>query len=201
MLNRQQLRQELRTQRRQLNTHLQQTAAAALTNRVCELPIFQTSVHIAGYIASDNEINPEAIFAHAWQLGKKCYLPLLKPGQQLCFVAYERSDKLHRNQFNILEPEFLPEKLIASDKLDLVLLPLVGFDLHGNRLGMGVGYYDRTFAFLQKTPRPTQPYLLGLAYEAQQVPNIPAESWDIRLDGVATEKKIHTLHHKENASK
>ncbi len=77
--------------------------------------------------------------------------------------------------------------------MDLVLIPLVGFDADGNRLGMGAGFYDRTFAFLQQNKRPTKPYLLGIAYEIQKIDQIIAETWDVRLDGIVTEKNFYEI--------
>ena len=86
-----------------------------------------------------------------------------------------------------------PEKVIQPEKLELVLVPLVAFDKQGNRLGMGSGYYDSTFAFLQNQKRPTKPYLLGLAYEWQCCDSTFTEAWDIKLDAVATENTIYVF--------
>ena len=69
--------------------------------------------------------------------------------------------------------------------MDVVLLPLLGFDAQGQRLGQGGGWYDRTLARCR-----FRPYRLGFAYSAQQVDAIPAEDWDVRLHAVATERKI-----------
>jgi len=68
-------------------------------------------------------------------------------------------------------------------------MPLVAFDLTGNRLGRGGGYYDRTFAFMREKHR-NHPYLLGLAYHWQQIDALPREDWDIPLAGIVTEKAI-----------
>ncbi len=75
-----------------------------------------------------------------------------------------------------------------AQELDLVFLPLVAFDRVGHRVGMGGGYYDRTFAFVQQMHH--KPILIGLAYEMQQVDGLPFCTWDIPLDGVLTEKQL-----------
>jgi 5-formyltetrahydrofolate cyclo-ligase len=76
---------------------------------------------------------------------------------------------------------------IAARKLDLVLTPLVAFDKNCQRIGMGGGYYDRTFSFLRARQQLLKPKLVGLAFACQQVPEIPANPWDIRLYSVITE--------------
>ena len=85
--------------------------------------------------------------------------------------------------------------MIAAIDLDLSFRSLVGFDVKGNGLGMGAGYYDRTFAFLLENGRPNQPYLLGLAYEWQLIDEFMPEAWDVPLDGVATDNGVTPFSH------
>ena len=76
----------------------------------------------------------------------------------------------------------------------MVLLPLVGFDANGARLGMGGGFYDATFAFKQKPAvqtKPTaKPWLFGVAHACQQVDALTTEAWDIPLQGVVTDTDV-----------
>jgi 5-formyltetrahydrofolate cyclo-ligase len=83
----------------------------------------------------------------------------------------------------------MPDKgdVIAAHKLDLVLLPLVAFDDNRQRIGMGGGYYDRTFSFLRGRRQLLKPKLVGLAFACQKVPEIVASPWDIRLYCIITE--------------
>lgn len=74
--------------------------------------------------------------------------------------------------------------------LDFLVVPLVGFDDQGRRLGMGGGYYDATLAFLRRRRIWHKPYLIGLAFECQRVAEIPSEPWDIRLNAILTEKGL-----------
>ena len=110
---------------------------------------------------------------------------MLTEARSLCFVRYDEGDALELNPYSILEPQNTARK-IAEDHLEVVIMPLVAFDLLGNRLGTGGGYYDRTFAFLCANPS-KKPLMIGLAYMAQQAENIPTDPWDIKLDGVLTE--------------
>jgi 5-formyltetrahydrofolate cyclo-ligase len=92
------------------------------------------------------------------------------------------------NHLGILEPEGTTN--IGARWLDVVLLPLVGFDACGVRLGMGGGYYDRTFAFRNRHTSWRGPRLVGLAYSFQQLPSIAAAAHDVRMDAVVTEKGV-----------
>jgi 5-formyltetrahydrofolate cyclo-ligase len=74
--------------------------------------------------------------------------------------------------------------------LDMLIVPLVGFDGRGRRLGMGGGFYDATLAFLRRRRIWKKPYLIGLAFECQRVTEIPSEPWDIRLNAILTEKEF-----------
>jgi len=95
------------------------------------------------------------------------------------------------NRFNIPEPVVRHDRLIAPRDLDLVILPLLGFDHDCNRIGMGGGFYDRTFAFMHRLNHIAGPYLLGLAHEIQRVEVLVMQRWDIPLDAVATEQRIY----------
>ena len=92
-----------------------------------------------------------------------------------------------RNRFNIEEPTLDSTAIIELTAHDCLLMPLVGFDAKGNRLGMGGGFYDRTLAPLQRLcDGPPRPLLIGVAHDCQQVPVLPIEPWDIPLDVIIT---------------
>lgn len=133
-------------------------------------------------------MDPAALLLDAIADGKRLYLPRV-PFQHdgaLQFFTWDPDSAMQSNRLGIPEPVETESTRIAPEKLDLVLAPLLAFDLHGHRLGMGGGYYDRTFAFL-KSGAHARPMLLGLAYEFQRLENIPQASWDVPLAGVVTE--------------
>jgi 5-formyltetrahydrofolate cyclo-ligase len=99
----------------------------------------------------------------------------------------------------IPEPERTHHQRIRPTALDLVLTPLVGFDDTGHRLGMGGGYYDRTFGFLNKRTRWRKPRLMGLAYELQRCQTLTRASWDVDLDAVATELAVYHFNRQDRA--
>ncbi len=184
------IRQAIRLERAKLSLEEQIEKSQKLTAIVIQLPEFLNSQHIAGYWPNDNEISSLEILAIAHKLGKTCYLPRLDPNPivHMQFVEYCPGDKLTPNKLGILEPVLHNRKIIPATLLDLVLVPLIAFDDHSRRLGMGKGYYDHTFAFHQTDPK-TKPFLLGLAYDLQKVENLPSKTWDVPLDSIVTENQ------------
>jgi 5-formyltetrahydrofolate cyclo-ligase len=168
------------------------SAALAALQSWMEGPLFLTNQQIACYFAQDNEFDCTPFIKAVWGAKKQCFLPVLSDQETktLTFAAYHPNDVLCLNRYNILEPE--NKTIFPIEALDLVFVPLVGFDLQGNRLGMGGGYYDRTFAHGHKKII-NKPYLIGLAYECQYVPMLPLEPHDVLLDAVLTEKKLYTF--------
>jgi 5-formyltetrahydrofolate cyclo-ligase len=187
LLNKKQLRTILRAKRQSISVSQQQSSMIAVATLFTAHPLFQRSQHIACYLPNDNELDCSAIIEAIWKADKNCYLPVLSPqGKNLEFLEYRSFDSLCANKYGILEPDNTAK--IAVEKLDLVLVPLVGFDLAGHRLGMGGGYYDRTFEFLLTQEKKT-PCLIGLGFEEQQMDALPFDEWDVMLDGVLTEKR------------
>jgi 5-formyltetrahydrofolate cyclo-ligase len=185
-----QLRKILRTQRAAIDAKTRQAAALAGMKILAETTVFKNAQHIACYLAQGSEFDLQPIIELIWEAQKKCYLPVLGPEQEksLHFVAYHVDDCLQTNCYAIQEPLFLPAKEIHAGQLELVLVPLIGFDLAGHRLGSGSGYYDRAFTFLLQEPRPARPYFVGVGYQAQALASIPYDAWDVPLDGLLTEQ-------------
>lgn len=192
--NRQQLRRQLRERRRALPPARHAQLSAAAVEQLLRHRLFQTARHIACYLPNDGEMDLSALLAVCRRRGKTLYLPVLSRlrHNHLDFLRYEPGDHLIANRFGIPEPQQASGRMIRSRQLDLVLLPLVGFDSQGNRLGMGGGFYDRTFAFLHRRQHWRKPRLLGVAFGFQQIDSegaghLEAGHWDVPLHGVVTE--------------
>ena len=112
-------------------------------------------------------------------------LPVLH-GDALRFAPWRPGDALATNRYGIPEPDVSAASLLAPDALLLAVLPLVAFDATGTRLGMGGGWYDRSFAFRRTAGAP--PWLVGAGFAAQQLPSLARAAWDVPLDAVCTER-------------
>jgi 5-formyltetrahydrofolate cyclo-ligase len=192
LLSRAALRKQLRNERNALSFQQQQDAADSLAVNLLGHPELRRARHVAVYLPNDSEIDPSVYVSLARHRGLHFYLPVLHPiyTGRLVFSPFTDDTPLSPNRFGIPEPAFHNGLKRPAWALDAVLFPLVGFDEVGGRLGMGGGFYDRTFAFTLKRPR-LAPKLIGLAYECQKVPELPTESWDVPLHSVVTEERIH----------
>jgi len=191
-MTRDELRRHMRGLRAALAPAARHAAARAAAEIAAALPAFRAARRIAVYVAIEGELDPEPLVTLARHLGKEVFLPVLPPGNNtpLTFLPYLAGAELRPNRFRIPEPAPSAGAALAPVELDLVFAPLVAFDARGQRLGMGGGYYDRSFAFLKGARRP-HPVLMGYAYETQKVAELPAESWDVPLAGVVTEQQFY----------
>ncbi|MBL4241751.1 5-formyltetrahydrofolate cyclo-ligase [Vibrio fluvialis] len=188
--SRHELRKLVRQQRNQLSSDIQYQASQDLICRFAALPEMQTCHHIALYLSTDGELDTQPLIEWLWSQDKAVYLPVLHPfsAGHLLFLRYQSSTPMTYNKFGILEPR-LDQTLVKPVKeLDLICTPLVAFDSHGHRLGMGGGYYDRTLAHWFKTGEGAQP--MGLAHDCQHVEQLPTEAWDIPLPKIVTPSQI-----------
>ncbi|MFQ3788605.1 5-formyltetrahydrofolate cyclo-ligase [Halomonas sp. A29] len=192
--SRRQLRQELRRRRRALSPQQRRQADATLCQRLRQLPEVKRARRVALYLPNDGEIDPRPLIPWLTHRGVRVYLPVLKPLSEnsLWFVHYHPGTPMRRNRFGIPEPQTRHgahrARRLATWALDLILLPLVGFDERGQRMGMGGGFYDRSLAFTQRPgPRPT---LIGLAHDCQRVDRLPTEPWDVPLDAIVSDARV-----------
>ncbi|ARB31696.1 5-formyltetrahydrofolate cyclo-ligase [Pseudomonas tolaasii] len=190
-LSRPQLRRMLRKARRELSPSEQRKAAHGLYRQLAQHPLFRRAKHISLYLPTDGEIDPRLLLRAAQRRGKATYLPVLSawPRTRMVFQRVRPGDKLLPNRFRILEPQVNANRQRQLWALDLVLLPLVGFDDAGGRLGMGGGFYDRSLAYLARRKSWRKPTLLGLAHECQKVERLDQASWDVPLAGTVSDKR------------
>jgi len=182
------LRQELLKKREKLTCHQQKQAALALIERLEVLPHWQASQHIAFYYPRRGEVDARPAIQTALAQGKQVFLPFIDPESDAClrFAPYTIDSVLIDNRWGI--PESAVKQRDAArlaSELDIILMPLVGYDTFKNRLGMGGGYYDRTLAFMRQKNNDVRPYCLGLAYAFQAVEHpLPIDPWDVAMDDV-----------------
>ena len=178
------LRTALRDARRALRPGERLAAADGVADRLLALPFAPHTGAVAGYWAMDGELP-----LHSWQLrlpeGCTYCLPVLWAADDtLRFAPWRAGEALRNNRYGIPEPDVSDALLLRADQLALVAMPLTGFDVRGNRLGMGGGWYDRTFAFRQQHAPP--PFLVGVGFDLQEVDALTPRSWDVRCDAIYT---------------
>lgn len=185
---RQQWRRQLRTRRQQLSAIEQREASEAISQRLLTFTEQLPQVHeVAVFLANDSEIDLHPYVEALWQRNIKTVVPVLHPfsSGHLLFMRYAKDTVMRPNRFAIPEPELACPNVVPLAKIDLLFAPLVGFDSHGNRLGMGGGFYDRTLSswFAGRYPNL---HVAGVAHDCQYVEQLPTAVWDIPLPRVFT---------------
>lgn len=174
-LTRQQLRQHLRKARRSIPESQRRLAARQIAHRLARFKPLRHARHVAVYSAIASELSLAA-FTQT-QTSRQLYLPKII-GDNMRFVASRGG--MRRNRFSISEPRRHKHRPVWA--MSVILMPLLGFDSQGNRLGQGGGYYDRALAKL----RFRRPWLVGIGYDQQHCEQIPSEAWDVPLDALLT---------------
>lgn len=187
------LRKSLRQQRQKLSWQQQKQHETLACQHLLSSPYLEKAKKVAVFLSQDGELGTRSVIEALWQQSQiELYLPALEtqPNWHMGFSPYRKDSKMQNNRFNIPEPDVSFEQHQSGEEMDLVLMPLVGFDLKGNRLGMGGGFYDRTFEFKLKKPQLKKPLLIGWAHACQQVEQLPNEPWDVPLDAIITENGL-----------
>ncbi len=181
------LRKHLREQRLALASAFKAQAATAAAALASGLPGWNSARHIALYWPNDGELDPLPLAEACRQQQRNLYLPVLAGRDRLLFRQWDADTTLTANRFGIPEPD--PGSPEPAAGLDIIFLPLVGWQRDGYRLGMGGGFYDRTLAGLEG------PLKVGLGFACQELEGMRAEPWDVTLDYVLTETSLQRCTH------
>jgi 5-formyltetrahydrofolate cyclo-ligase len=167
-------------------------AGEALVQSAAQILSLAKTPIVAGYIPFKTEIDPRPLMRALAAQGARLCLPRTPPkgagGAALTFHLCDpdNPDHLEKSAWGVIEPKVHLQQV----RPDVVLVPLLGFDRMGNRLGQGQGHYDRTLEAL----RATGPVLaVGVAFAAQEVASIPIEPHDQRLDWIITPTKAYPI--------
>ena len=161
-------------------------ASRQITDQFLNSRYFFSSATIACYVSTWDEVDTSAIIERAWSAKKRVFLPVTTAHGQMFFRETLPATDLARNDYGLWEP--VSGTLIEANELDVVVTPLVAFDARRNRIGMGGGYFDRTFAFLANRSHWLRPKLIGVAFECQRVQKITRNPWDIPVFCILTEE-------------
>ncbi|XP_044914649.1 5-formyltetrahydrofolate cyclo-ligase isoform X3 [Felis catus] len=139
-----------------------------------------------------DEVETEEIIRDIFRQGKTCFVPRYRfqnsHMDMLRLTSPDEISLLPRTSWNILQPgeDEVREEALSTGGLDLIFVPGLGFDKHGNRLGRGKGYYDSYLTrCLQQ--RDSKPYTVALAFREQMCPRVPVDEHDVRVDEVLYE--------------
>ncbi len=179
----------IRSQCKNARSEMSGVERAAASEKIAEIVIhsswFQRSKTIACYLPVSGEVDTRSIIARAWCMKKRIFAPVVEKSGCMSFRQMTTETALYKSKFGLYEPR--DGKSISPRKLDVVITPLVAFDSHKHRVGMGGGYFDRTFSFLSSRNAYVHPKLIGVAFACQEVEKIPANPWDIPLFTLITE--------------
>ncbi len=192
------LRVQLRSQRRLIRPQMQRAHAISVAKRLAATQPVLNATRIAFYWPADGELDPRPLMRMICGKGKQCYLPVLSPIRigryrgRLWFARHLTAARMRSNRFGIPEPTVRGRHLLRPLALDVLIIPLVGFDAQCHRIGMGGGFYDRTLAYLSKRKYWKRPRLIGVAHECQRLERIEPRTWDVALDAVVTEAGFYS---------
>ncbi|KTD53322.1 5-formyltetrahydrofolate cyclo-ligase [Legionella santicrucis] len=180
------LRDTMKQIRSKLTASYRLTASNQICTRIRSLEQYQDAQRIAFYFAAHGEIDLDELWKSASLQGKLCYFPVINEDNlTLSFLPATPDTPFKKNRYGINEPDVNHALAIPLEELNLALVPIVAFDVRCIRIGMGAGYYDRTFKNDEHCP------LFGVAYQFQRVDYIVPEPWDIPLNAVITQRAIY----------
>ena len=191
------IRKHIKGLRQALSPEQQQSLSQGICQQLIDSKIISTAKHIAIYLPVRGEADPTPILTNTvidQDVSKQFYLPVLSPAKKnhLAFAKYGKDSVMKLNRFKIPEPDVPNEELLDDPSvLDCVITPLVGVDPQGNRIGMGGGFYDRTFAF--KKASNEKPLLIGFCYDFQMIASQSPQDWDVPVDAIVTESSLKLL--------
>ena len=181
------LRRNFKTQRLAIPAAQRMQTAEAIAQQLIKLSEWMPANYIAGYWATQGEV-PLHIVQMRVQAPKVWCLPIIQADKSLKFSPWRSGDPLVSNQYGIPEPDISPTSALDASSISIILLPLLAYTRSGARLGMGGGYYDRSFAF--HDPPSAPPLLIGVAYSEQEADSLPSEEWDVKLDMLINEREV-----------
>lgn len=180
------LRQELRRRRAALSRSEREAAHRQVALHLSSIGRLRPGLRVGIYLSIGSEFDTTALIDLLRRHRCIAYLPRIIDIRAQRMTFTRTTPKLRRNRYGILEPS--GKVHTSAHDLDLILLPLVGFDALGQRLGSGAGYYDRALGFRSRRSHWRGPRLIGIAYNCQRVAALATRPTDIPLDAVITER-------------
>ena len=191
MIDQSVIRKKIQAQRAALDKHQQRIFSLEICHSLLQSQCLSKDSHIAIYLPVRGEADPGFLVKSADLSSATFYLPVLSATKKnhLEFALYNKDTPMKLNRFNIPEPDASKAHLIEDVReLDTVIMPMVAIDRMGNRIGMGGGFYDRTFEYRKSEKR--SPKLVAFAYDFQLINIQQPQDWDVPADYVALQQNF-----------
>lgn len=176
MLTKNELRKEVRLRKKRFSSDELKDLSRSIVRKLLELSVIKEAKTVMLYCSLPDEVYTMDLIHRLKADGKEIVLPVVTGETEMELRRYESDSDLKAGCFNILEP--CGERFTDLEKIDAAIIPGMGFDKKGNRMGRGKGYYDR---FLQQAPHI---YKIGVCFPFQMFDEIPADEHDVRMDVV-----------------
>jgi len=186
------LRKSLIRDRKALGAAARKLASRRVAAHVDALRQFKAGARVAAYLSFGSEVESAPVMQFAKRRGIRLYVPLVVDlrHRRMRFVPIDAGVR-PGTQRTLGYPRGAPH--LPARWFNLILIPVVGIDARGHRLGMGAGFYDRVLAFRRQRTRWTGPRLVGLAFDCQRVASVHPQPWDARLDAVISESGLKSF--------
>jgi 5-formyltetrahydrofolate cyclo-ligase len=176
------IRKEFLAKRDRLTQKEIEKKSALIKERILLLPEFIQAKRILTYFEKGSEVRTSTLITHMLKESKEVILPITVPKEKRLLLSRIMSlEELQKGPFGIFEPTIM--RMVPLDSIELAILPGIVFDLQGNRIGYGGGYFDRLLRELSAT-------FIGLAYEIQIAHSLPHSEEDVRMDKIVTERRV-----------
>ncbi len=183
------LRKKLRAARRAMASADHALRSNLAASCITRMAAFKSGARVAVYLPFDRETNTAALLVAARRRRIQIYVPVVSDLRHRRLRFHPLEGKTRRGVFGISVPH-RNRRALEARWFDLIVVPLVGVDPQGRRLGMGLGFYDRALAFRAHRRHWLGPRLVGLGFECQRAESVCAQPWDVRLDVLATESGL-----------
>jgi len=181
------IRRQIKSIRANLDPVYREAASEIIADKVIRSNWFYSAKKIGCYLATPSEVDTSSIILRAWMMKKRVFVPVVTKNFSMQFHEMKSNTDLYPNALGIYEP--MHGNVLPARELDIVITPLVAFDNALNRIGMGGGCFDRTFAFLKHRKFLFKPKLIGVAFACQEIEKVIANPWDIRLFHIVSDNQ------------
>ena len=176
-------RHQLETLRNKLDLGWIQKNSEAIAQRLAEMPVFIKAKSVGCYIALPREVQTEPILRACWNAQKQVYVPACheeKNRYEMC--GFTAQESIRKGKWGISEPA--SPRWVSLRDIEIMIIPAVGFDIYGRRLGRGGGHFDQLLADHKGIK-------IALAFEYQKMTAVPEEPHDVAVNFMVTEKQVY----------